>query len=101
MKTKILEKAKTEIREMVAYIINVKDDDIINSYSATFEEIMKSYSEQQERETAIEFAFDFENMEIPEGWHIDNYETIEEAYKAYKEKIGKLFDEWKSQDNDN
>jgi len=62
------EEAKKEIREMVAYIINVDDKDVIESYAATFDDIMESYAAQKcwEREKYV--VTEFQDFLLKNGY---------------------------------
>ncbi len=47
---------KKEIREMVTYIINTDDKDVIESYSCTFDDIMDKYASEIAREQRSKIA---------------------------------------------
>ena len=65
--------AQKSIREMLAYILDVNDNDVIEGYAGTFDEIMESYA----REHAIGFYIDRQVNDI----------SREQADKIYSEWI--------------
>lgn len=55
-----MKKAKKKIREMLEYILDLDDKDVIEGYAGTFDDILESYAKRH----SIEFAIKLEILGI-------------------------------------
>jgi len=72
-----MKKTKKEIREMVTYILDIDDKDIIEGYAGTFDDIIERFAKRK----AIKFA------KFCQDWtflHLTNKQQIKAITKLYK-----------------
>ena len=79
------EEAKKSVREMVKYLINVDDEDVVEGYAATFDDIMESYAketarEQRDVERILCAAVNYKDQIICGYRHNDCIHIITEIY---------------------
>jgi len=53
------EEARKKIKEVVKYLIDTDDNDVLESYTITLVDILQQYTQQERKKYAVDFVRDF------------------------------------------